>query len=85
MELAASRCATCLYCESRGYVVVVAAVRVCVVHVAPTVEAAAVVAVFLVIVGVLLDVIDGPPRFGRDARAFCGSGPAGGECGPSVA
>ena len=62
---------------------VVAAVRVVVVHVAPRVEAAAVVAVltFIVVVCVVV-VIDGPPRFGRDACAFSGTGPEGGDCGP---
>ena len=40
------------------------------VHVAPGVEAAAVVAVFTVIVVVPVVVVDGPPRFGHDARAF---------------
>ena len=57
-------------------------VRVVVVHVAPWVDAAAVVAVLSVIVVVPVLVFDGPPRFGRDARAFCCSGPESGECGP---
>ena len=48
-----------------------AAVRVVVVHVAPRVEAAAVVAVLAVIVVVHIAVVDEPPRFWRDARAFC--------------
>ena len=40
------------------------------VHVAPGVEAAAIAAFLTVIVVVPVVVIDGPPRFGRDARAF---------------
>ena len=73
MQLAGSRCATCLHCGTGGCVVVVAAVRVVVVHVAPRVETAAVGAVLTVIVVVpLVVVIDGPPRFWRDARALCG-------------
>ena len=63
MQLAASRCATCLYCGARGYVVVVATVRVVVVHVAPGVEAAAAHVVHTVVVVV-------PGGFWRDARAF---------------
>ena len=78
---AASRCDT--VCGTTRYVVVVAAVRVMVVHVAPRGEAAAFVAVFSVIVIVPVVVVIGrPPRFWRDARAFCRSGPEGGECGP---
>ena len=47
-------------------------VRVVVVHVAPSVEAAAVFAVLTAIVVVpVVIVTDGPTRFGRDARAFC--------------
>ena len=42
--------------------------RVVVVHVVPRVEAAAVVAVLTVVV--IVAVLDGPPRFWRDARAF---------------
>ena len=55
-----------------------AAVRVVVVHVALRVEAAAVYAVLTVIVLAFVVVIHGPPRFGRDARAFCCSEPEGG-------
>ena len=60
-----------------------------VVHVAPKVEAAAVVAAHTAIVDVpvvvvVVVVIDGPPRFWRGARAFCCSGPEGGDCGPWV-
>ena len=58
-------------------------VRVVVVHVAPRVEAAAVVAVLTVFVVVPVVVVNaGPPRFWRDARAFCCSGKESGECGP---
>ena len=47
-------------------------------------EAAVVVAVLTVIVVVRVVVIDGQARFWRDARAFCSSGPEGGDCGPGV-
>ena len=60
-----------------------AAVRVVVIHVAPWVEPAAVHGVLTVVVVVPSVVaIDGPPRFGRDARAFCCSGPESGDCAP---
>ena len=78
MLVAASHCATCLRCGTGEYFLVVAAVRVVVVHGASRVEAT----VFIVVVPVV--VIDKPPRFWRDACAFCGSGPEGGDCGPWV-
>ena len=61
-----------------------AAVRVVVVHFAPWVEAAVVVAVLTVIVHVPVVVVafDGPPRFWRDACPFSCSGPEVGDCGP---
>ena len=60
-------------------------VRVVVVHVAPWVEAAAVVAVLAVTVVVpVVVIIDGPPRFGRDARAFCCYGPESGIADPAA-
>ena len=74
MLLAASRCATCLFCGARTYVVIVTAVRVVVVHVAPRVQAVAIVAVLAVIVVVpvvvvvVVVVVDGPPWFWRGAH-----------------
>ena len=55
--------------------VAVDGVRVVIVHVAPRVEAAAVVAVLagiaVVPVVVVVVVVDGPLRFWRDVRAYC--------------
>ena len=60
VQLAASRCATGLYCGTGGYNVVVAVLRVAVVHFAPRVEAAAAVAVLtvIVVVPILLFLMD---------------------------
>ena len=71
----------CLCCGARMCVDVMAAVRV-VVHVAPGVEAASVVTVITVIFVVPVVVIDGPPWFWRDARAFCCCGPKAGTADP---
>ena len=68
MLLAASRYVTCLFCGVRTYVVVVAAVRAVVGHVAPRAQAVAIVAVLAVIVVVPVVVVDGPPWFWRDAH-----------------
>ena len=67
MLLAAGRYVTCLFCGVRTYVVVVAAVRAVVGHVAPRAQAVAIVVVLAVIVVVPV-VVDGPPWFWRDAH-----------------
>ena len=64
ISLPVSRCATFLYCGASVHTVVVTAVRVVVVDVHPRVAAFDILTVIVVVV-----VIDGPPRFGRDARA----------------
>ena len=71
MLLAASRYVTCLFCGARTYVVVVAAVRAVVGHVAARAQAVAIVAVLAVIVVVpvvVVVVVVGPPWFWRDAH-----------------
>ena len=76
--MAATPCATCLYCWPGTYVHVVAAVRVAVFHVVPRVEAAAARAVLSVVVVVPVGVIDGPLRFGvTRLRFFCSGSESG--------